>query len=75
MPEMLEDAKRQLFGKLIRQFQSFFDALHVIQLLSKIKDDIQVVSKFPFLLGHPVPNLWFWGLDELYFILCIYKFL
>ena len=30
LPEMLEDTKRQLFGKLIRQFQSLFDALHVI---------------------------------------------
>ena len=40
---------RPHFGKLIR-----FNAFYVIYQLSEIKDDIQVVSKFPCLLGHPV---------------------
>ena len=35
-------------------FKSFFNALHVIYQLSEIKDDIQVVSQFLCLLGHPV---------------------
>ena len=34
--------------------QSYFDSLYVISQLSQIKDDIQVVSQFPCLLGHPV---------------------
>ena len=35
--------------------QSFLDALHVpYYQLSELEDDIQVVSRFPCLLGHPV---------------------
>ena len=34
--------------------QSFFDAFYVISQLSEIKNDIQVVSQFPCLLGRPV---------------------
>ena len=33
---------------------SFFDALNVIYQLSKLKDDIHVVSQFSCLLRHPV---------------------
>ncbi len=43
------------FGKHIRRFNLFFDELYVIYQLSKIKDDIQVVSQFPYFLGHLVP--------------------
>ena len=35
-------------------FPSFFEALHVLYQKSKIEDDIQVDSQFPYLLGHPV---------------------
>ena len=38
-------------------FQSLFGALYTIYQLSEIKDDIQVVSQFPCLLGHPVIKL------------------
>ena len=31
-----------------------FYALYVVYQLSEIKDDIEVVSQFPCLLGHPV---------------------
>ena len=34
--------------------QSFYDPLYAILLMIKFKDDIQVVSQFPRLLGHPV---------------------
>ena len=37
-------------------FQCFFDAFYVIYQLSETKDDIQVVSEFPCLLGHPLYN-------------------
>ena len=36
------------------RFSIFFDASYVIYPLSKIYDDIQVVSQFPCLLRHPV---------------------
>ena len=42
--------------KISSDFQSLFDALYVIYQLSEIKDDIQAVSQFPCLLGHPVVN-------------------
>jgi len=35
-------------------FQSFCAQVNFIYQLSEIKDDIQVVSHFPCLLGHPV---------------------
>ena len=38
-------------------FQSRFDARYVIYQLSEFKDDIQVVSQFPCLLGHPVQSV------------------
>ena len=44
--------RRPHFGKL----STFFDALYAIYQLSEIKDDIQAVSQFPCLLGHPVVN-------------------
>ena len=36
--------------------ESSLDALYVIYQLSKIKDDIQVFSEFPCLLGHSVES-------------------
>ena len=38
--------------------KSLFNAFYVINQLSKIKDDIQFVSQFPSLLGHPVDYKW-----------------
>ena len=35
-------------------FLSLFDALDIIHQFSEIKDDIQVGSQIPCLLGHPV---------------------
>ena len=35
-------------------FKSFFDAIYVIYQFSEIKDNIQVVSQFPCLLGQSV---------------------
>ena len=34
-------------------FQSFYNGLYVIYQLSEHKDDIQVISQFSWLLGHP----------------------
>ena len=44
---------KDYFGKVIR-LSIFFYVHSVIYQLLEIKDDIQVVSQFPCLLGHPV---------------------
>ena len=40
-----------------RSIYLFFDALFIICHLLQIKDDVQVVSESPCLLGHPVQRM------------------
>ena len=50
-----KDGRRQTtFLKAHKTCILYFDTLFVIYQLSEIKDDFQVVSSFPCLLGHPV---------------------